>query len=110
VKYWKVSVGLVRYRVNLTDRAARDLERLYDSIHAAASEKALDWFNKLAETIYSLDRFPERGAQNPKNKTQRQLFFGNKPNVYKILYDTDKRRRVVSVVHIRHGSRTFPSK
>ncbi len=98
------------YQVRLTTRAARDLELLYDSISASGSEKAFEWFKALAETIYSLDRFPERGALNPKNRAQRQLFFGNKPHTYKIIYDIDKRKRVVSVVHIRHGAMAFPEK
>jgi plasmid stabilization system protein ParE len=47
----------VAYRVRLTRRAARDLELLYDSIGAGNSAKAFEWFNALAETIFSLDRF-----------------------------------------------------
>jgi toxin ParE1/3/4 len=94
----------------LTGRAVRDLERLYDSIHAATSQKAFEWFNKLVDTIYSLDHLPERGTVNPKNNTQRQLFFGDKAHIYKVVYDIDKRRRIVSVVHIRHGARALPAK
>jgi toxin ParE1/3/4 len=88
----------------LTGRAVRDLESLYDSIQAATSQKAFEWFNKLVDTIYSLDHLPERGTVNPRNNTQRQLFFGDKPHIYKVVYDIDARRGVVSVVHIRHGA------
>ena len=97
----------MRYRVNLTNRAVRDLERLYDSIHVSTSQRAFEWFNKLVDTIYSLDHSPERGAVNPMNDTQRQLFFGEKPDIYKIAYNVDKKRRVVIVLHIRHGARSL---
>ena len=94
----------MRYRVDLTQRAVRDLEHLYEVIHATTSQKAFEWFNELVETIYSLDGLPERGTVNRHNRTQRQLFFGDKPHIYKIVYNIDARRRVVTVVHIRHGA------
>jgi toxin ParE1/3/4 len=100
----------VAYRVNLTNRAVRDLERLYDSIHASTSQAAFEWFNKLVDTIYSLDHLPERGTVNPKNETQRQLFFGDKPHIYKIVYNIDTRRHIVTVVVIRHGAMLPPAR
>ncbi|PYU70809.1 MAG: hypothetical protein DMG52_24255 [Acidobacteria bacterium] len=50
------------YLVRLADRALRDIEAIYEFIQAAASERAAAWFNGFAEEIYSLERFPERGA------------------------------------------------
>ena len=107
VSSWNPSGALVRYRVRLTDRAARDLEDLFDSIGAETSPTASAWFNALMERLYSLDRFPERGAVAPESKEDRQLFFGKKPHIYRIIYEFNKRRRVVNVLHIRHGARNF---
>jgi toxin ParE1/3/4 len=95
----------VAYRVRLTSRAARDLELLYDSIRAADSAKAFEWFNALAQTIYSLDRFPERGALTPEGRLERQLLFGRKPHTYRIIYEIDKRNHIVRISHIRHCAR-----
>jgi toxin ParE1/3/4 len=100
----------VPYRVRLTARAARDLEELYDSIGARTSPKAFEWFNALVDLIYSLDRFPERGAVPPESKQDRQLLFGKKPHIYRIIYEFDKRKRVVNILHIRHGARVLPTK
>ncbi|MBV9888847.1 MAG: type II toxin-antitoxin system RelE/ParE family toxin [Acidobacteria bacterium] len=100
----------MKYRVKLTGRAARDLQDLYDSISAQTSQNAFVWFNALVEVIYSLDRFPERGAVPPESKYDRQLFFGRKPPIYRIVYEFDKRRRIVNVLHIRHGARDFEEK
>jgi toxin ParE1/3/4 len=93
------------YLVRLTDRALRDLEAIYDFIEADSSESAFTWFNRLAEAIYSLERFPERGAVIPENKKLRHLLFGKSPNTYRIIYALDKHKNAVNVLHIRHGAR-----
>ena len=93
------------YLVRLTDRALWDMEAIYELIEADASERAFAWFNGLAEAIYSLERFPERGAVVPESKKLRHLLFGRKPSTYRIMYAVDKRNRVVNVLHIRHGAR-----
>jgi toxin ParE1/3/4 len=54
----------------------------------------------------SLDERPERTPATPENKTLRDLLFGKKPNVYRIIYAIDQRARVVRVLHIRHGARS----
>jgi toxin ParE1/3/4 len=93
------------YLVRLADRALRDMEAIYEFIDAQASESAFAWFKKLAREIYSLERFPERGAVIPESKKLRHLLFGEKPSTYRIIYELDKRHHVVSVLHIRHGAR-----
>jgi toxin ParE1/3/4 len=93
------------YLVRLADRAMRDMEAIYEFIEADAHESAFAWFNDLALEIYSLERFPERGAVVPESKKLRHLLFGKKPSTYRIIYALDKRNHVVSVLHIRHGAR-----
>jgi toxin ParE1/3/4 len=93
------------YLVRLADRALRDMEAIYEFIDAEASEIAFAWFNDLAREIYSLERFPERGAVIPESKKLRHLLFGKKPSTYRIIYAVDKRNDVVNVLHIRHGAR-----
>src|SRR5207253_10248621 len=63
------------------------------------------WFNDLAREIYSLERFPERCAVIPESKKLRHLPFGKKPNTYRNICAVDKRKHLVSVLHIRHGAR-----
>ena len=93
------------YLVSLTDRALRDLEAICEFIEADSSKAAFEWFNGLAETIYSSEQFPERGATIPEGKKLRHLLFGKSPNTYRILYGLDKRKNVVNILHIRHGAR-----
>ena len=91
--------------VRLAHRALRDMEAIYEFIGADASERAAAWFNDLAEEIYGLERFPERGVVIPESKKLRHLLFGKKPSTYRIIYAVDKRNDVVNVLHIPHGAR-----
>jgi toxin ParE1/3/4 len=93
------------YLVRLTERAQRDMEAIYDFIEADESEKAFAWFRELAETINSLEQFPERGTRVPERGKLRELFLGKKPNTYRVIFAVDKRNRMVTVLHIRHGAR-----
>ncbi len=97
--------------VRLTDRALRDMEAIYEFIKADESESASAWFHELAHTIYSLERFPERRTPIPESRKLRQLLFGKKPNIYRIIFAVDKRNRIANVLHIRHGARNaLPAK
>ena len=93
------------YLVRLADRALRDIQAIYEFIDAEASESAFAWFNDLAREIYSLERFPERGAVIPESKKLRHLLFGKKPSTYRIIYAVEKRNNVVNVLHTRHSAR-----
>jgi toxin ParE1/3/4 len=98
------------YLIRLTDRALRDLEAIYELIEADSSESAFAWFTALAEAIYSLEQFPERGTVVPEDKKLRHLLFGQRPNTYRIIYALDKPRNAVNILHIRHGARaSLPS-
>jgi len=77
------------YLVRLADRTLRDMAEIYEFIQAGASSKAFAWFNSLAEAIYSLERFPERGAVLPESRKFRHLLFGKKPDTYRIIYVVD---------------------
>jgi len=87
------------YLVRLADRALRDMEAIYEFIHAEASETAFAWFNDLAREIYSLERFPERGAVIRESKKLRHLLFGKKPSTYRP--DKREQRRAVFVLTTR---------
>lgn len=93
------------YRVEVTDRANRDLEEIYQYIHADSSVRAFEWFNGLEKAIYSLDQYPQRGAITRERKELRHLLYGHKPHVYRIIYGIDESTKRVRVLHLRHGAR-----
>lgn len=93
------------YRVDLTPRAARDLRQIYRSINASDSGQARVWFNGLERLISSLDEHPARGAAVPEDIRLRQVLYGRKPHLYRVIYAVDDQQDAVVVVHIRHGAR-----
>jgi plasmid stabilization system protein ParE len=61
------------YRVELTVRAAHDLNHLFEEINARESAAAARWYNGLEKAVYTLERFLVvarllRKAEKPKGR------------------------------------------
>lgn len=96
----------MRFRVELADRAVRDLAAIHDFILARYIERAAIWFDRLERRIADLAELPERGAVVPEQPDLRQLLYGRRPHVYRVIYRIDVAQEAVRVIHIRHGART----
>ena len=100
--------GAMAYLVELTLRAERDLDYLYQRISADDSAAAARWFNGLEAAIYALERLPRRCPPAPESKKAgqklRHLLFGAKRDVYRVIYEIDESRRAVRVLTIRHAA------
>ena len=92
-------------RVELTARAGRNLRRIYQIIDAVDYRQVRAWFDGLEAAVFSLDENPARGSPTLEDANLRQLLYGNRRNVYRIIYVINERPRLVTVLHIRHGSR-----
>jgi toxin ParE1/3/4 len=93
------------YLVNVAARAERDLAQLFAEIHAEHSEAALKWYRGLKEAILSLEEYPNRCPMARETSNLRNLLYGHKPHVYRVIYRVLEERRQVDVLHIRHGAR-----
>lgn len=93
------------YRVNLTDRAARDLRRLYRQIDGGGSATASAWFTGLEAAILNLGEHPARCPTIPERKDLRHLLYGSDRYIYRVIFRIDETRQRVVVLHIRHGAR-----
>ena len=93
------------YAIEFTTRAKRNLDQLYLSIGAEYSIQAQSWFRGLEALILSLDTNPERGSIASEKSGVRQLLYKSKSYHYRIFYHINAKRRVVQVLHIRHGAR-----
>jgi plasmid stabilization system protein ParE len=93
------------YRVDITPRAERDLALLFVEINAEHSGAALEWYRGLKEAILSLEDRPNRCPATRENRALRHLLYGNKPQVYRIIYRVLETQKHVQVLHIRHGAR-----
>jgi toxin ParE1/3/4 len=93
------------YLVNVTARATRDLAELYGEINAEHFEAALKWYRGLKQVIVSLEHHPTRCPLMPGEDDFRQLLYGHKPHVYRVIYRVRERQQQADVLHIRHGAR-----
>lgn len=95
----------MRYLVNVTARAERDLEHLFAEINAEHSDAAREWYRGLKKAILSLESSPNRCPITAENSRLRHLLYGNKPHIYRVIYRVTKKGRRVDILHIRHGAR-----
>jgi toxin ParE1/3/4 len=93
------------YLVSLTARAERDLALLFEAIHADDSETALIWYRGLKKAILSLETLPNRCPPTNENARLRNLLYGSKPHIYRVIFRVLEKERRVEVLHVRHGSR-----
>lgn len=93
------------YLVKITPRAERDLAFLYEDIRAEDSDAAVEWYRGLRDAIVSLEKLPNRGSVTREDADLRQLLYGHKPYLYRIIYRVIEKRKQVDVIHIRHGAR-----
>ena len=97
------------YLVEFAIRAVRDLEILYAEKSVGESLAAARWYNGLEQAVFALASYPYRcpvapEAQRTKRKL-RNLLYGKKPHVYRVIYAVDEGRQTVWVLTIRHGAR-----
>lgn len=98
-----------KYAVKLYNRAYRDLDDIYAYIaeNLLEPDTALNMIDKLETAIFSLERFPERGALRRvgayANGDYRQLFVKN----YVIIYRVLKQEKEVHIVTVRYTPSNF---
>ena len=73
------------YRVDLTERAIRNLKLIFQAIGGAHSETARNWFIGLDAAIQSLKENPARSPVTPENANRRHLLYGSGRNIYRII-------------------------
>lgn len=95
----------VAYLVNITNRAERDFVILSEEIHAERFGAALKWYKGLKQAILSLENLPYHCPVTRENGRLRNLLYGRKPHVYRVIYRVLERQKRVDVLHIRHGAR-----
>ena len=96
------------FRVEVTAQAERDAESIFDWLRSEhAGEAGLRWFLAMEDAIQSLATMPKRCALAPENGRfpfeVRQLLYGHKPHVYRILFTVEN--DTVMILHIRHARR-----
>jgi plasmid stabilization system protein ParE len=98
----------MHFRVELTEKANRDLDGILEwLLEQQAGETGLRWFWRLEEACESLSQLPRRCGVAPEDAEfpfeVRQLLYGNKPHLYRILFTIEGDN--VIILHVLHGRR-----
>jgi plasmid stabilization system protein ParE len=96
------------FRVELSAQAQSDVAAIYDWLKShEAGETGERWFVALRAAIASLADMPTRCPLAPESQDSpvevRQLLYGRRPHVYRILFAVEG--DFVQVLHMRHGRR-----
>jgi len=93
------------YHVKIMPRAERDLEAIFEYIHATESGAARLWYRGLTRQIRRREETPNRSPVTPEDSKLRNLLYGRKPHVYRVIYRVREKAKLVEILHIRHGAR-----
>jgi plasmid stabilization system protein ParE len=97
------------YRVETSLSALNDADEAYQWLHRQSPQAAVRWLNGLEETIQTLSNNPQRCSLAPESDEMkeeiRQLLYGKRRNVYRILFRI--RGDLVTVLYIRHAARRY---
>ena len=98
MKRWSVIVELP---------AQQDIADAHLWLSERNPEAADKWFDRIYETIGSLEIFPERCPLAPEskylNREIREILHGRRQHKYRILFIVTEHK--VHVLHVRHGAR-----
>ena len=92
------------YRLLFTQRALNDLAEIVGHIAQDDSEAASRFGNSLLDHVDLLTRFPYMGYLIRKRPRVRKLV--HTPIL--VYYRVDEDKRIIEVLHLRHGSRKPP--
>ncbi len=100
------------YRIEIADRARSDAQAAFEHIRQEAPTHAAKWYQGLEAAIRSLAEMPTRCPLAPEAKKlrreMRQLLYGKRTGVYRIIFRVEEKAEdspLVRILHIRHGSR-----
>lgn len=95
------------HQVRIHRIARLDLRDAYEWAHERAPKTVDLWFDRFREAIRSLESQPERcplAAENRRVSLEvRELHFGRRPNVFRVIFHIDG--NCVRVLRIRRGQR-----
>jgi plasmid stabilization system protein ParE len=99
----------MKYRVEITAEAESEIRDAYLWIHANSLANAARWRRELLQSLNSLSQHPTRCPLAPESvyfkQEIRQLFYGKRSGVYRVLFLICE--KTVFILHVRHGARDF---
>lgn len=102
------------YRVDISIPALQDAENAFLRIREFNLESSKSWYEGLIESIFSLEKFPNRCPIAPESKILgreiRQFIYGKRRQSYRIFFEVLENEKAVRIYRIWHSSKDFISK
>lgn len=93
----------MQFQVFITPSAKADIFEINTWLLENHNNIAEDWLWGISQAITSLSKFPERCAVSSESEAfdviVRQLFYGRKPNIYRILFSIQEEK--VYILRVR---------
>lgn len=99
-----------KYKINLTSQFNRELEDIYYYIYFClySPRAANRIYNKIKNTILSLDTSPERYSRILNIKQYENMNIRKMPiERYIVIYEVNNNTKEVFILHIFHGSQNY---
>jgi len=99
----------MKYRIEISAEAKAEVRESYLWIFRDSPASAARWRKGILDAIRTLSELPQRCEIAPESRSFhqeiRQLLYGKRPGVYRILFTVE--HKVIYVLHVRHGARRF---
>jgi plasmid stabilization system protein ParE len=97
------------HSVEITARALREIDEALEWLTERSQPAASRWHERLMEAVGSLEESPERYPLAPESEWYpgelRQLLYGKRRGVYRILFEI--RGETVYILRVRHGAQAL---
>ena len=101
----------MNYRVVILAAAEREMEEAFLWIAQATPVRAGAWLRRLRAAIDTLRTHPRRCPLAPENaffaEEVRQLLYGRRRRVYRVLFEVRDDEQTVIILHVLHGARDY---
>ena len=93
----------MKYAVEMTPTAERELHRAFKYIHARSPLNAVRWLRKMSKIIESLGNFPTRCGIAPESDYLGETLSQYSFKSHRIIFYVDEPGRIVRILFVRHG-------
>jgi len=97
------------YKVVVLPQAEADIREAFGYLEERAPEVATRWYSLIRAALESLSAMPARCPLAPETSLLglelRQLLYGQRPSIYRIVFRILEDVREVHVLTVRHGAR-----
>jgi plasmid stabilization system protein ParE len=96
------------YRIRITPRALRDLEKIFDDIRSDSPQNASTMIARILDAIDDLEFMPSQFRAAGRSRKYGNVMHSRVVRPYIVYYRIDEDGQAVFIVEVRHGARRQP--